>query len=137
MDWRVFICGFCFGVYPLFANRSKLSYGAMLFIFSLVLMIGSFLPFVTNGSASMRSATKVQLSFMLIAAVINFGGSIFMFKYLADAPPMSAGGLVLIMVIMQVVTTWTVSSLLDGARITVRSIFGLLAALATVILLKR
>lgn len=136
MDWRPLFCGLCFGIYPILANRSKLSYGATLSILSVVMIVFAVTPFLENGLASLKAATSHQVWWMVASALLSVIGVLVMFSYLADVPVEKAGGLVIIMVVVQVVFTYVTAASLAGKRPDGRSVLGVLAAIVAILLLK-
>jgi hypothetical protein len=136
MDWRPLFCGICFGIYPILANRSKLSSGATLSILSVVMIVSAVSPFLQNGLASIKVATSHQILWMVTSALASVIGVLVMFSYLADTPIEKAGGLVIIMVVVQVVSTYATASSLAGTMPNGRSVLGVLAAIVAILLLK-
>jgi uncharacterized membrane protein len=136
MDWRPFFCGICFGIYPILANRSKLSSGATLSILSVVMIVFAMSPFLQNGLASIKIATSHQILWMVVSALASVIGLLAMFSYLADTPVEKAGTLVIIMVVVQIVATYATASSFAGTMPNGRSVLGVLAAIAAVLLLK-
>jgi uncharacterized membrane protein len=135
-DWRPLLCGLFFGIYPILANRSKLSSGVMLLILGLVIPLFALVLFLQNGVASYKAATISQLGLMVVSGCLSALGLIFMFRYLASTPTEKAGGLVIVMVVTQVVITWLTSLFFARSLPSGRQVVGVVCAAITIYLLQ-
>ena len=135
MDLRPLFCGLCFGIYPILASRSKLSSGATLSILSVVMVAFAVTPFLQNGLTSIKSADSRQILLMVVSALASVIGVLVMFRYLADTPIEKAGTLVIIMVVMQVVTTWATASTFARALPSGQQVLGVVMAIGAIFLL--
>lgn len=137
MDLRPFLCGVLFGIYPILANRSKLTSGATFFTLTVVSLLLGLFPFMSNGVASMKSANVSQIGFAVGSALASSIGVLVMFRYLAVTPTERAGGLVIIMVVTQVVATWVFASLFARTMPSAQQLLGVVLAGAAIFLLQR
>lgn len=137
MDWKPLFCGFCFGVYPIMANRSKLSYGATLPMLGLALIFFALEPFFENGIASFKAVTPSQGWWILGTAMVYGVGMFVLMDYLANASQQQVGIQVIIMVIVQILFTYASSSVLLKTVPSGRDVLGILAAIAAIVLLKK
>jgi hypothetical protein len=137
MDWRPYLCGLLFGIYPLLAARSELSSGATFFMMSVVGLLFSITPFVQNGFDSVKAANSHQLALMFASACASSFGVLVMFRYIAATPSEKIGPLLIIMMVVQVATTWIFASFLSGSMPSVREMLGCLFAGGAIYLLRK
>jgi uncharacterized membrane-anchored protein len=137
MDWKPYFCGICFGVFPLFANRSNLASGATFLIVATVSLLLGLSLFLPSGIASLREASLTQIAFGVASGLANAIGLLVMFRYLADTPTERAGSLVIIMVVTQIVATWFFTQVFSQTIPTGREIIGVALAAGAVFFLSK
>jgi uncharacterized membrane protein len=100
------------------------------------MIIFAVVPFLQNGLTSIRVADSRQILWMVTSALASVIGVLVMFRYLADTPIEKAGGLVIAMVVMQVVSTYATASIFAGTLPTGRGVLGVVFAIGAILLLQ-
>lgn len=129
------VAGVCFGVWPLFANRSGLSTGNMLtlLILCVATLFVSFFAFAEPESKSMGSA---KWGMVIAAGLISAVGMMFFNAMLAKAEPKEVGGLFISMVLVQTAVPVIYQVVMDKKPTDVQ-ICGFILAIIAVVLINK
>lgn len=123
--------GLCFGIWPLFMNRSGLS--GVLSSFVLCTIIVLFIsPFAFG---EFKNIINMNWQMTLGAAIFATLGMVLFGKGLFKASPQNVSSLFIVLVVMQVLVPAIYKIILSGGSITTKQIFGFIFAIATAILL--
>lgn len=130
---KAILAGVCFGLWPLFLNKSGLNGNVSSACFSLVILVG-VLPFAIYSNG----LTVPTANWVMVVSAGSFGalGLLFFNSMLAEASLQNIGTLIVLMTLVQVVIPSLYQVIMSG-QFSVGKITGyILAAMAAYLLLR-
>jgi hypothetical protein len=132
LQLRAVIAGICFGLYPLFLSRSKLTpnLACAAFTFTTFLCV---LPFALG---EMRNLVSAYWTMLILGAILSGAGMLTMTSYLAKATPVSVGLLIILMLIAQAAVTAAYQMVMDRG-VSLTKCLGFAFATVAIVLLNK